>query len=116
LKEGKEMTDCARCKSLIIISDFEIQSHLPPTLTGYGVGNYLCYNCYKELIEEYKKENKKPEIECPNCGQKFILVVKKPHKTEELSLPWALIKRGKNEPFFHCPHCQMKLPSDEIVD
>ena len=110
------MTYCARCKKLIIISDFEIQSHLPPTRTRYGVDNYLCHNCYNERIEEYKKESKKPEIECPNCGQKSILVVKKPDKTEKLSLPWALMKKGKNEPFFHGPHYQMKLPPDEIVD
>ena len=80
------MTDCAKCKKSIPRLSIEatpsikieIQSHLPPTLTQYGVGNYLCYNCYNELFKEYEKERKKPEIECPNCEKKFIMAAKTP--------------------------------------
>jgi DNA-directed RNA polymerase subunit RPC12/RpoP len=111
------MPTCARCKKSIIIKN-EIRDNLPTTVTRYGVGNYLCTNCWILCFKEYEEQGPppRPEIKCPFCGQMFSPVTKTPTTTHGniargiAFLPWGVVSALKNKSFVQCPHCKMNIP------
>lgn len=113
------MNKCAKCgKEFGLLGGDRILEHAVMEVRQYGVGRYLCNKCHFDAINEHvrKKNQPRPEIKCPFCGQMFSPKTKSPTSTGgniirgAIFLPWGAVSAVKNKPFVQCPHCKMKIP------